>query len=108
MLLLVRWVMALREDPGVTSPAVAVFDAAAAESIGCAPQMASMRSVRGSLGAVTLGGRIYAIGGGEPGVSLETTEVYDPNITAWMPGVRRIDPVKRLILYWKRWGSAAV
>jgi hypothetical protein len=48
--------------------------------------MASMRAVRGSLGAVSLGGRIYAIGGGEPGVSLETTEVYDPNINAWMPG----------------------
>lgn len=48
--------------------------------------MASMRSVRGSLGAVTLGGRIYAIGGGEPGVSLETIEVYDPNINAWMAG----------------------
>ena len=45
-----------------------------------------MRSVRGSLGAVAVGGRIYAIGGGEPGISLETTEVYDPTINAWMPG----------------------
>ena len=49
-------------------------------------QMASMRAVRGSLGAVCRGGRIWAIGGGEPGVSLETVEVYDPTINTWMPG----------------------
>ena len=51
-------------------------------------QMASMRAVRGSLGAVSLKGRIWAVGGGEPGVSLETVEVYDPSIDTWMPGTR--------------------
>ena len=49
-------------------------------------QMASMRAVRGSLGAVSLNGCIWAVGGGEPGVSLETVEMYDPNIDAWTPG----------------------
>lgn len=48
--------------------------------------MAPMRAVRGSLGAVSLGGWIYAIGGGEPGVTLGSTEVYDPIVDAWMPG----------------------
>ena len=49
-------------------------------------QMAPMGAVRGSLGAVSLNGHIWAIGGGEPGVSLETVEMYDPIMNAWMPG----------------------
>ncbi len=54
-------------------------------------QMAPMGAVRGSLGAVSLNGHIWAVGGGEPGVSLETVEMYDPVINAWMPG-KHCDP----------------
>lgn len=49
------------------------------------PQVASMSSARGSLAAVALNGKIYALGGGQPGISLASTEVYDPYQDAWMP-----------------------
>ena len=60
-------------------------------------QMAPMSAVRGSLGAVSLNGHIWAIGGGEPGVSLETVEVYDPIVNAWMPGRHPDQPACDLV-----------
>jgi hypothetical protein len=46
--------------------------------------MASMADERGSLGAVALDGKIYAIGGGKPKVQLDAVEVLDPNVNQWM------------------------
>ena len=51
-------------------------------------QVAPINTARGSLAAVALNGMIYALGGGQPRVSLSSTEIFDPAINAWMPGAR--------------------
>lgn len=45
-----------------------------------------MSTVRGSLAAAVLDDKLYAIGGGRPGISLETTEIYDPGLNTFMAG----------------------
>ena len=45
-----------------------------------------MSTVRGSLAAAVLDGKVYAIGGGQPSISLETTEIYDPTLDTFMAG----------------------
>ncbi len=45
-----------------------------------------MKEVRGSLAAAALGGKIYAIGGGQPSINLDSCEVFDPEVNAWLPG----------------------
>ena len=45
-----------------------------------------MSTVRGSLAAAVLDDKVYAIGGGRPGISLETTEIYDPTLDTFMAG----------------------
>ena len=49
-------------------------------------QVASMECVRGSLAAVGLDNKLYAMGGGEPNVNQDTVEVYDAHHNAWLPG----------------------
>lgn len=49
-------------------------------------QAPEMSTVRGSLAAVALDDKVYAIGGGRPGISLETTEIYDPTLDTFMAG----------------------
>ena len=49
-------------------------------------QVASMECVRGSLAAVGLDNKLYAMGGGEPNVNQDTVEIYDAHHNAWMPG----------------------
>ena len=45
-----------------------------------------MSTVRGSLAAAVLDGKVYALGGGQPGISLETTEIYDAHLDTFMAG----------------------
>ena len=45
-----------------------------------------MSTVRGSLGCATLGGKVYAIGGGVPDMYYDNAEVYDPAVNSWAPG----------------------
>jgi Kelch motif len=45
-----------------------------------------MSTVRGSLAAAVLDDKVYAIGGGRPGISLDTTEIYDPTLNTFMAG----------------------
>jgi Kelch motif len=45
-----------------------------------------MSTVRGSLAAAVLDDKVYAIGGGRPGISLESTEIYDPTLDTFMAG----------------------
>ena len=33
-----------------------------------------------------LGGKIYAIGGGQPSINLDSCEIFDPEVNAWLPG----------------------
>ena len=47
--------------------------------------MASMQDERGSLAVATLDDKVYAIGGGGPGVQLNSVEILDPAVNAWMP-----------------------
>ena len=49
-------------------------------------QAPEMSTVRGSLAAAVLDDKVYAIGGGRPGISLETTEIYDPTLDTFMAG----------------------
>lgn len=52
----------------------------------CLVQVASMECVRGSLAAVGLDNKLYAMGGGEPNVNQDTVEIYDAHHNAWLPG----------------------
>ena len=52
----------------------------------CCVQVASMQYVRGSLAAVGLDNKLYAMGGGEPNVNRDTIEIYDAHHNAWLPG----------------------
>lgn len=52
----------------------------------CRVQVASMQYVRGSLAAVGLDNKLYAMGGGEPNVNRDTIEIYDAHHNAWLPG----------------------
>ena len=45
-----------------------------------------MEYVRGSLAAIALDNKLYAMGGGQPNVNRDTTEVYDAHHNAWLPG----------------------
>ena len=45
-----------------------------------------MKEVRGSLAAAALGSKIYAIGGGQPSINLDSCEIFDPEVNAWLPG----------------------
>lgn len=45
-----------------------------------------MSAVRGSLAAVSLGQQLYAMGGGQPAVNRDTTEVYDSQRNQWLAG----------------------
>ena len=45
-----------------------------------------MEYVRGSLAAVGLDNKLYAMGGGQPNVNRDTTEIYDAHHNAWLPG----------------------
>lgn len=45
-----------------------------------------MQYVRGSLAAVGLDNKLYAMGGGEPNVNRDTIEIYDAHHNAWLPG----------------------
>ena len=47
-------------------------------------QCGAMREARGSLGAASLNGKLYAAGGGQPGRNLATAEMLDPEINQWM------------------------
>lgn len=49
-------------------------------------QVAPMEYVRGSLAAVALDNQLYAMGGGQPNVNRDTTEIYDAHRNAWVPG----------------------
>lgn len=42
-------------------------------------QLADMKEARGSLAVVALQGRVYALGGGQPGVNLDSIEVPAPS-----------------------------
>ena len=46
--------------------------------------MASMDKERGSLAAVALDGKVYALGGGGPNIQLNSAEILDPNVNTWM------------------------
>lgn len=46
--------------------------------------MEDMDTERGSLAAVSLDGKVYALGGGSPGVQLNSAEILDPNVNVWM------------------------
>ena len=48
--------------------------------------MAPMAEQRGSLAAVALDGKIFALGGGRPGVQSKRVEILEPNINIWMQG----------------------
>ncbi len=52
----------------------------------CAEQVAPMEFVRGSLAAVALNNKLYAMGGGQPNVNRDSTEVYDAHHNAWLAG----------------------
>lgn len=45
-----------------------------------------MEYVRGSLAAVALDNKLYAMGGGQPNVNRDTTEVYDAHHNQWLAG----------------------
>ncbi len=45
-----------------------------------------MEFVRGSLAAVALNNKLYAMGGGQPNVNRDSTEVYDAHHNAWLAG----------------------
>ena len=45
-----------------------------------------MDNVRGSLAAVALDNKLYAMGGGQPNVNRDTTEVYEAQRNQWLPG----------------------
>ncbi len=45
-----------------------------------------MEFVRGSLAAVALNNKLYAMGGGQPNVNRDSTEVYDAHHNAWLTG----------------------
>ena len=59
----------------------------------CCTQAPEMSTVRGSLAAAVLDDKVYAIGGGRPGISLETTEIYDPTLDTFMAGTS-LEPSK--------------
>ena len=46
-------------------------------------RLSPMPTARGALGAATLNGKIYAVGGGDFNVALDTVEVYDPKSDHW-------------------------
>jgi Kelch motif len=56
------------------------------QAVRCYMQAPEMSTVRGSLAAAVLDDKVYAIGGGRPGISLETTEIYDPTLDTFMAG----------------------
>lgn len=56
------------------------------QAVHCFMQAPEMSTVRGSLAAAVLDDKVYAIGGGRPGISLETTEIYDPTLDTFMAG----------------------
>lgn len=45
-----------------------------------------MNDVRGSLAAIALDQKLYAMGGGQPAVNRDTTEVYYAERDQWLPG----------------------
>jgi hypothetical protein len=45
-----------------------------------------MEKVRGSLAVAALDGRIYAMGGGQPGVNHDSIEEFSPDVNTWAPG----------------------
>ena len=45
-----------------------------------------MEYVRGSLASVALNNKLYAMGGGQPNVNRDSTEVYDAHHNAWSAG----------------------
>ena len=47
--------------------------------------MATMTAERGSLAAATMDDKVYAIGGGGPGLQLNSVEILDPANNIWMP-----------------------
>ncbi len=55
-------------------------------------QAAAMHQVRGSLASVTLDGKVFALGGGEVRVNLDTTEIYDPGADMWIMGTTWLCP----------------
>jgi len=63
-----------------------VLDVALSVQRLCAEQVAPMEFVRGSLAAVALNNKLYAMGGGQPNVNRDSTEVYDAHHNAWLTG----------------------
>lgn len=52
----------------------------------CWAQVAPMESVRGSLAAVALDNKLFAMGGGQPNVNRDTTEIYHAHRNQWVAG----------------------
>lgn len=42
--------------------------------------------MRGSLAVAALDGRIYAMGGGQPGINHDSIEIFSPDVNTWAPG----------------------
>lgn len=49
-------------------------------------QIADMEMVRGSLAVAAMDGLVYAMGGGQPGVNLNSIEIFTPATNTWTPG----------------------
>lgn len=45
-----------------------------------------MQAVRGSLAAIALDQKLYAMGGGQPAVNRDTTEIYYAQRNQWLAG----------------------
>lgn len=54
---------------------------------------ASMKTQRGSLGGVTVGERIYAVGGGNGMASFSEVECFDPHLASWLPCTSMLEKV---------------
>lgn len=61
-------------------------------------QVAPMNDVRGSLAAIALDQKLYAMGGGQPAVNRDTTEVYHAQRNQWLAGP---------IMHFRRFTTAA-
>jgi membrane protease YdiL (CAAX protease family)/N-acetylneuraminic acid mutarotase len=71
---------------------VSIYDPATRQWAAGAP----MPTARSGLAAVTLGGKIYALGGQEGGTSLKSVEVYDPQANTWTAAPSLRDPRSNL------------
>jgi hypothetical protein len=57
-----------------------------------------MHLKHGSLGGVTLGNHIYAVGGGNGHFDFNDVEYYEPVLDKWIPSTKMLEKVSRINL----------